>query len=102
LSDVFKAAVCHPTPHCARPGADGARRRACMDVVLAGLGWVAVTGHGEVKIRVLAPDGVGVMQREPLMPFEARTSTESYTGGGDKRGTSRRTKSLKAPKQPRW
>ena len=73
-----------------------------MDVVLAGLGWVAVTGHGEVKIRVLAPEGVGVMQREPLMPFEARTSTESYRGGGDKRGTSRRTKSLKAPRRPRW
>ncbi|KAJ1485459.1 hypothetical protein T484DRAFT_1945465, partial [Baffinella frigidus] len=68
--------------------------RACTDVVLAGLGWVALTGLGDVTVRVLAPEGVGVMQREPLMPFEARTSTESYKGSGDKRGTSRRTKSL--------
>lgn len=29
------------------------------------------------------------------MPFEALSSTEKYTGGGDKRGTSRRTKKLK-------
>jgi hypothetical protein len=37
----------------------------------------------------LAPS-LQVVAREPLMPFEARTSTESYTGGGGKKGTSRR------------
>ncbi len=62
---------------------------------MAGLGWVAVTGKGKFKLTVRAPAEVAVMRREPLMPFEALSSTEKYTGGGDKRGTSRRTKKLK-------
>ena len=62
---------------------------ACMDVVVSGLGWVALTGLGPVKVRTWAPPGVEVIVRDPLMPFEARTSTEKYTGAGDKKGTSR-------------
>ncbi|EKX39324.1 hypothetical protein GUITHDRAFT_114525 [Guillardia theta CCMP2712] len=70
---------------------------ACTDIVIAGFGWVALTGIGPVRVRVLAPKGVGVTRRSPLMPFEARTSTESYSGGGDKKGNSRRTKKLTLP-----
>ena len=62
---------------------------ACMDVVVSGLGWVGLTGLGAVKVRAWAPPGVEVIVRDPLMPFEARTSTEKYTGAGDKKGTSR-------------
>ena len=73
---------------------------ACMDVVVSGLGWVALTGLGPVAVRTWAPPGVEIIHRDPLMPFEARTSTESYTGGGSKHGSSRRTKKLVMPGQP--
>lgn len=56
-------------------------KRACVDIVLSGLGWVSVTGAGSVKIRVWAPKGVGVFTRDALMPFEVRVSGASrYTG----------------------
>ena len=68
--------------------------KACADVVIGGLGWVALTGMGPIQLRVLAPQGVGVRLRDPLMPFEAKTSTESFAGAST-HGTSRRTKNIK-------
>jgi 30S ribosome assembly GTPase len=56
-------------------------KRACVDVVLSGLGWVSVTGAGNVRLRVCAPKGVGVFTRDALMPFEVKASGASrYTG----------------------
>ena len=69
------------------------------DVVIAGLGWFSVTGVGACRIRVVAPKGmpsplpaalrssralalgVLVLQREPLMPFEAKDTMAKATGG---------------------
>lgn len=60
-----------------------ARRRpqAAADVVIAGLGWVSVTGAGPVTLRVWAPRGVLVMAREPLLPYESWETTAKFTGG---------------------
>lgn len=55
-------------------------RRSCLDVVLSGLGWIAITGVGDIKLRVCVPRGVGVFTREPLMPFETQQGVSSYTG----------------------
>lgn len=56
-------------------------QRACVDIVLSGLGWVAVTGAGNVRLRVCTPKGVGIFTRDSLMPFEVKVSGASrYTG----------------------
>jgi len=68
--------------------------RSCVDVIFAGLGWVSLTGMGRVDINAWAPEGVGVMTRLPLMPFEALSTTESFTGA-EKKGSTRRSKKNK-------
>lgn len=50
------------------------------DIVLPGIGWVAVTGPGECKITVTAPKQTVVSLRPALLPYEAKYSTASYTG----------------------
>eukprot|EP01122_Echinamoeba_exundans_P006763 TRINITY_DN1968_c0_g1_i3.p1 TRINITY_DN1968_c0_g1~~TRINITY_DN1968_c0_g1_i3.p1 ORF type:complete len:507 (-),score=63.65 TRINITY_DN1968_c0_g1_i3:488-2008(-) len=50
---------------------DGPADRAYVDITLAGLGWVSVTGRGKVTIRVWYPAGCAVGHRSPLMPFES-------------------------------
>ncbi|GJD08009.1 Uncharacterized protein YqeH [Galdieria sulphuraria] len=50
------------------------------DIVISGLGWVAVTGCGRLKVRVVAPKGVGVFLREPIAPFEVLKGVSKYTG----------------------
>lgn len=55
-------------------------KKANVDIVLSGLGWIAVTGPGAVRLRVCVPRGVGVFTREPLMPFEVQTGVSTYTG----------------------
>lgn len=56
-------------------------KRAALDIVLSGLGWVAVTGVGSIRLKVCAPKGVGVFTRDALMPFElATTGAAKYTG----------------------
>lgn len=56
-------------------------QRACVDIVLSGLGWVSVTGAGNVRLRVCTPKGVGIFTRDSLMPFEVKVSGASrYTG----------------------
>ncbi|PRP86723.1 peptidase S8 and S53 domain-containing protein [Planoprotostelium fungivorum] len=49
-------------------------KQATMDIVISGLGWVAVTGEGAWHIEVQAPRGVDVGTREPLLGFETPTS----------------------------
>eukprot|EP00903_Cladosiphon_okamuranus_P021077 g19362.t1 len=56
-------------------------REAAADVVIAGLGWISVTGAGPVTLRVWAPRGVLVMAREPLLPYESWETTAKFTGG---------------------
>jgi len=51
------------------------------DVVLAGLGWFTITGSGPCTVRVVAPEGVFVALRSPLLPFEAKHSTAKFSGG---------------------
>ncbi|KAJ1732539.1 nitric oxide associated protein 1 [Coemansia biformis] len=47
------------------------RRHAALDVVFAGVGWVAVTGEfPRAKIRAYSPFGAGVCVRPPMLPFE--------------------------------
>lgn len=55
-------------------------KKASVDVVLSGLGWVAITGPGSVKLRVNVPYGMGVFTRDALMPFEAQAGVSKYTG----------------------
>jgi len=54
---------------------------ASCDVVLSGLGWFSVTGVGSCTLTVVAPRGVMVVQRDALMPFEARDNMGKSTGG---------------------
>lgn len=73
------------------------------DIVLAGLGWVSITGAGPCTIRVTVPKGVTVSQREPLLPFEARSSSATFSGGRIvKRSKKMRRDGSKAPKAYGW
>ncbi len=54
---------------------------AACDVVVSGLGWFSVTGVGPCTLRVLAPQGTMVLQRDPLMPYEAKSTMAKATGG---------------------
>ena len=69
---------------------------AALDVVLPGLGWVAVTGAGECTIAVELPQPTTPRTREPLIPSEkgkgARASMVKFTGSKlrDKRGNAKR------------
>ena len=56
-------------------------KQSSSDIVLAGLGWVSVTGAGPCTIRVTVPNGTLVTQRQPLLPFESHTSSAKFSGG---------------------
>ena len=56
-------------------------KEAAADITLTGLGWVAVTGAGTVKIKVSVPKGIGISVRPPLMPFDIWEVAAKYTGG---------------------
>jgi hypothetical protein len=51
------------------------------DIVIAGLGWISITGTGECKVSVTVPKGTSVDIRRALLPYEASHSTVSFTGG---------------------
>lgn len=55
-------------------------KEAAADLTLTGLGWVAVTGAGSVKVKVSVPKGIGVAVRPPLMPFDVWEVAAKYTG----------------------
>ena len=55
---------------------------AACDLVLPGLGWVAVTGCGQCSVSVSLPRPVVPLRREPLIPSEGGirgTMKKSYT-----------------------
>ena len=57
-------------------------RKSSKDIVIAGLGWVSITGVGEVKVRVTVPDGTAVGVRDALLPYEVTGGTAArFTGG---------------------
>ncbi|CAE8612795.1 unnamed protein product, partial [Polarella glacialis] len=53
---------------------------ACVDLVVHGLGWVALTGVGDFVVEAWAPQGVAITLREPIMPFEAKWTGVVYHG----------------------
>lgn len=55
-------------------------KEAAADLTLTGLGWVAVTGAGSVKVKVSVPKGIGIAVRPPLMPFDIWEVAAKYTG----------------------
>lgn len=55
---------------------------ACSDVVFPGLGWVGITGSGQMTVRALLPGETRAYSREPLMPFESRKTMKKFTGSG--------------------
>ena len=56
-------------------------KRSSSDIVMAGLGWISITGTGPCTIRVTVPKGTDVSQRAPVLPFEAKTSSAKFSGG---------------------
>lgn len=64
-------------------------KEAAADIALTGLGWVAVTGPGNAKVKISVPEGMGVSVRPPLMPFDIWDSTSKYTGAHATRKTSK-------------
>jgi len=50
----------------------GSSDRAWDDIVIAGLGWVAISGYGTKLLDVWVPKGVRVFRRPALMPQEMR------------------------------
>jgi hypothetical protein len=51
------------------------------DIVIAGLGWISVTGSGMARLKITVPHGTSVSMRPALLPFEASYSTATFTGG---------------------
>eukprot|EP01038_Epipyxis_sp_PR26KG_P007291 gene7291-9933_t len=56
-------------------------KKSSKDIVIAGLGWIAITGPGVVKVKVTVPTGTNITLRDSLLPFEASSSTVKFTGG---------------------
>lgn len=46
------------------------RAEAICDIAISGLGWVSLTGVGNIKVSVHVPKVLQIYIREPLMPFE--------------------------------
>ena len=65
---------------------------AAADIVLPGLGWVAVTGSGDIGVVVEVPRPVRVFTREPLLQTSAKRSSVKFDGSvlRDKRGAIKR------------
>ena len=66
---------------------------AAVDLVLPGLGWVAVSGSGDCTVGVSLPRGVSALAREPLVPHEnKKKSYAKFTGAKlrDARGNTKR------------
>ena len=55
-------------------------KTSAVDIVISGLGWVSVTGALGCKVRIMAPESVGVRVRSPLMPYETWDTTARWTG----------------------
>jgi hypothetical protein len=56
-------------------------KKGAADIVIAGLGWIMITGSGLARVKVTVPVGTSVAIRSALMPFEATYTTAKFTGG---------------------
>jgi hypothetical protein len=56
-------------------------KKSSVDVVIAGLGWVAITGAGSCHLKVSVPGNTTVSRRPSLLPFESRSTGVKFTGG---------------------
>ena len=56
-------------------------KKATTDIVIAGLGWLTITGPGVAKVQVTVPKGTSVAVRPALLPFDATYTTAKFTGG---------------------
>lgn len=56
-------------------------QKAAADIVIPGLGWITVTGPGIARVKITSTEGTEISVRPPLLPFEAKHTTASYTGG---------------------
>jgi hypothetical protein len=54
---------------------------ASTDIVIAGLGWVSVTGVGSCVVKVTVPGCTSVSVRPALLPYESRKTGVKFTGG---------------------
>ena len=77
-----------------------------IDIVLPGLGWVAVTGSGDCVVSVSVPQGVGVSAREPLIADSRQAKGKAYakfTGAvlKDGRGNTKRRRAVGSKRRSR-
>jgi hypothetical protein len=56
-------------------------KKSDYDIVIAGLGWVSVTGPGTFTVRVTTPQDTLVDLRPALLPYEAPLTTVKFLGG---------------------
>lgn len=56
-------------------------KKSNTDIVIAGLGWISVTGPGIAKVKVTIPKGTKLGTRPALLPFDATFTTAKFTGG---------------------
>ena len=54
--------------------------RSAIDIVIAGLGWIAITGSGSCRIKISVPGNTVVSRRPSLLPFESRSTGVRFTG----------------------
>ena len=55
-------------------------KQSSTDIIIPGIGWIAVTGAGIAHVRITAPVGTKVSTRSSILPFEAKFSTAKFTG----------------------
>jgi hypothetical protein len=71
-------------------------QEAAHDIVLPGLGWVAITGCGPLKVTLKVPQDMEVTTRQSLLPFETQTTTAKFTGSKLNKKSGKGTQSVKS------
>ena len=56
-------------------------KSSASDIVIAGLGWISITGVGPCKVIITVPIGTSISVRPALMPYEVYHTTATFTGG---------------------
>jgi 30S ribosome assembly GTPase len=46
------------------------RKESIADICISGMGWISITGVGEMEFNVYAPEKLDVYERKPIMPHE--------------------------------
>jgi hypothetical protein len=55
------------------------RPSSSWDVVFDGIGWISLTGSGEVSLKIRSATS-GILVREPLLPYEASRTQQKFVG----------------------